>query len=227
LIGALRACGCDARALMDIADYWRTRVGRFVEWRFWRMCLINEHVARKALVRHFGDRRVNQTDIPYAANAVDVKTGEEVSIRDGLLVDCVRASSALPGLLPPCDSGDRLLVDGGIIDPIPVTLARGMGCHFAIGVNAMASLASQQLTSRHPMNAFDVMTRCMMIMGHEMGQARAKATADVVFTPDLSDFTVLSFSRSADIVACGRRSAEAHLPLIQEAYTRLRRDRLG
>jgi hypothetical protein len=97
-----------------------------------------------------------------------------------------------------------------------------MGCHFAIGVNAMAALESQKINTRYPFNAFDIMTRCMFLMGHEIGQARAEQGANVVFTPSLGDITMLQFSRSAKIIKCGRRATEEHLTAIQASYDRLK-----
>jgi predicted acylesterase/phospholipase RssA len=186
------------------------------------MCLINEKKVRKAFLQYFGDRAVNQTEIPYWANAVDIRTGKEYTIKDGSLVDCVRSSIALPGLLPPAIRDSHLLVDAGIMDPVPVLPLKRMGCHFAIGINAMAKLESQEVSNRYPFNALDVLTRSMFLMGHEIGQARAEQSANIVFTPELSDITMLQFSRSPEIIECGRRATDNHLPAILAAYERLK-----
>ena len=66
------------------------------------------------------------------------------------------------------------------------------------------------------------MTRCIFVMGHEIGQARAEQGANVVFTPSLGDITMLQFSRSAEIIECGRRATEQHLTAIQASYDRLK-----
>jgi NTE family protein len=186
------------------------------------MCLLNEKLVRKTFRQYFGDRPVNQTAIPYWANAVDIRSGKEYTILDQSLVDCVRASIALPGLLPPFSRDSHLLVDAGIMDPVPVILVKKMGCHFAIGINAMAELEAQEITSRYPFNAFDIMTRCMFLMGHEIGQARAEQAANVVFTPSLGEITMLQFSRSHEIIACGQKATEANLQQILDGYDRLK-----
>jgi NTE family protein len=221
VIGALRACGFPVDQLKKIAEYWRTRTRRFVEWRLWRVCLLNERMIRKTFRSYFGDRAVNQTEVPYWANAVDIKTGKEFTIQSGPLADCTRASISLPGLIPPFKKNSHLLVDAGIMDPIPVKLVRRMGCHYAIAVNAMAELAAQKMSERYPFNAIDIMTRCMFVMGHEIGQASAEQAADVVFTPPLGDITLLQFSRSPEIIECGRKAAEENLPAILAGYKRL------
>ena len=222
VIGAFYAAGFSVEDLKGIAEAHRNRTRRFIEWRLWKMCLINEKKIRKTFRQYFGDRAVNQTDIPYWANAVDIRTGKEYTIKDGSLVECVRSSIALPGLLSPATRNSHLLVDAGIMDPVPVLPLRHMGCHFAIGVNAMAELESQQVSNRYPFNALDVLTRSMFLMGHEIGQARAEQAANIVFTPALGDITMLQFSRSPEIIECGRRATAAQLPAILAAYERLK-----
>jgi hypothetical protein len=89
-------------------------------------------------------------------------------------------------------------------------------------VNAMAALESQPVSDRYPSNAMEVMTRSMFLMGHEIGQARAEKIANVLFTPALGNITMLQFSRSPEIIDCGRRAAEAQLPTVLERYAQLR-----
>ena len=222
VIGALYCAGYSVEQMTEIADYWRTRTRRFIEWRFWRMSVLNDKKIRRAFRQYFDDRVVNQSEIPYWANAVDIQSGKEFTIQEGLFVDCLRASISLPGLISPTKLEPHLLVDAGIMDPVPVPLVRKMGCHFAIGVNAMAALDSQKINTKYPFNAFDIMTRCMFVMGHEIGQARAEHGANVVFTPSLGDITLLQFSRASEIIECGRRATEQNLPSIQASYDRLK-----
>ncbi len=222
VIGALYAAGYTVEEMKEIAHYWKTRTVRLIDWRFWRMSLINDKRIRKAFRQYFGDRTVNTCRIPFWANAVDILTGKEFTIQSGTLVECVRASIALPGLISPFAHGPHLLVDAGIMNPVPAPLVRRMGCHFAIGINAMAALEQQKMNTRYPFNAFEVMARCMFVMGHEMGQARAEQAANIVFTPPLGDITLLQFSRSEEIIECGRNAAEGYLPGILASYDRLK-----
>ena len=221
-IGAARSVGFTVQELKEIADSWPWRSKRLFEWRFWRMCLLNERVILKALHEYFGDRLVNQTEIPYWANSVDIQTGREYTIRTDTLVECVRGSAAMPGLLPPLPREGHLLVDGGIADPVPAKLVRQMGCHFSIAINVMAEIESHKVKRRYPFNTFEIVTRCLFAMGHGIGQARAERTADVVFTPDLGEIGVVDFSRSREIIECGRKAAEEHLPAILAGYQRLK-----
>jgi len=221
VIGSLYASGRSIDELTKIAEYWRNRTGRFVEWRLWRMSLISERMVKKVFTGYFGDRGVNQTELPFWANAVDIETGQEFSIRDGSLVDCVRSSIALPGLLPPHSRPPRLLVDAGIMNPVPAVLLRDMGCHYAVAVNAMAAPGTTKVNSKYPLNAIDVLTKCMFVMGHEIGQ-RAEKAADVVFTPDLSGISMLHFQRSSEIIERGHIAAQERAADILAGYARLK-----
>jgi NTE family protein len=225
VIGALHCAGHSVESLREIAAYWKSRTRRFIEWRLWRMCLLNENVVRRVFSQYFGDLTVNQSEIPYWANAVDIQTGKEFAIRDGTMVECVRASIALPGLLPPARRDQHLLVDAGIMDPVPAHLARDMGAQYNVAVNAMAALEKAPISRHYPFNAFDIMTRCMFLMGHEIGQARAEQVANVLFTPSLGEITMLQFGRSAEIIDCGRRAAEEQLEGIVAGYEKLKKSR--
>jgi NTE family protein len=221
VIGSLYACGYSVEQLTEVAEYWRNRTGRFLEWRFWRMCLVSERMVRKVFTGYFGDKAVNHTDMPFWANAVDIEGGEEHTIRDGLLVDCIRGSIALPGLLPPYARPPRLLVDAGIMDPVPAEQLRTMGSQYAVAINAMAAPGTTEMSSRYPFNAFNVMIKCMFVMGHSVGQ-RAEKAADIVFTPDLAGINLLQFKRAPEIIECGRRATEVRVTDIMAGYQRLK-----
>jgi NTE family protein len=76
----------------------------------------------------------------FAAVATDLDSGEEVWIRKGALIDAVAPSIALPGLFSPVAFGKRWLVDGGLVNPVPITLARAMGAEIVIAVNLNGDL---------------------------------------------------------------------------------------
>lgn len=72
---------------------------------------------------------------PYAAVATDIVSGEEVVIRNGDVIEAVRASISVPGIFTPVRSNGRILVDGGLTNPVPVSTARAMGADFIIAVD--------------------------------------------------------------------------------------------
>lgn len=83
----------------------------------------------------FGDLRIEELEIPFAAVATDLDTGEAVIIREGPLVEALRASSAIPGIFRPARWRGRILVDGGMVEPVPVRPCRELGAEVIIGVD--------------------------------------------------------------------------------------------
>jgi NTE family protein len=89
-----------------------------------------------AIRKRTGDPKIENLEIPYACVATELGTGREVWLREGSLLEACRASIALPGLFAPSRyDADRLLVDGGLVNPVPVSLARAMGGDIVIAVN--------------------------------------------------------------------------------------------
>jgi len=78
--------------------------------------------------------------MPFAAVATDMETGREIWLREGPLADAVRASVAIPGVLSPYRLGGRWMLDGGLTDPVPVSLARALGAEIVIASNPNAKL---------------------------------------------------------------------------------------
>ncbi len=85
--------------------------------------------------RNFVDRPIEELSLPFAAVATSLRTGAEVWLREGSTVEAVRASIALPVLFTPVLRDGMTLVDGGLVNPVPVSLARAMGAELVIAVD--------------------------------------------------------------------------------------------
>ncbi len=81
------------------------------------------------------EQAIEDLDRPFVAVATDLTTGQEVWLRDGNLVEAIRASYAIPGLFPPVQRDGRLLIDGALVNPIPVSVCRALGADVTIAVN--------------------------------------------------------------------------------------------
>lgn len=95
--------------------------------------------------RNFIDRPIEALDMPFAAVATALHTGAEVWLREGSTIDAVRASLALPVLLSPVLREGRILVDGGLVNPVPVSLARAMGADIVIAVDLSSDILGRHL----------------------------------------------------------------------------------
>jgi len=93
-----------------------------------------------AIAASVGDTPIEQLPIPFGAVATDLYTGEEVWLREGPMMHVVRASSGVPGLFAPAWHQGRWLIDGGVVNPIPVSMCRALGADTVIAVDLSRSV---------------------------------------------------------------------------------------
>ncbi len=89
---------------------------------------------------HMQEQHIQDLSLPFAAVATDLESGREVWLKEGSLLEAVRASISLPGLFTPVLHQGRWLVDGGLVDPVPVSLCRALGADVVIAVNLNTDL---------------------------------------------------------------------------------------
>lgn len=94
---------------------------------------------------HFVDRDIHELERPFGAVATDLQRGREVWLREGSVSEAVRASIALPGLFTPVQHDGGWLVDGGLVNPVPVSLCRAMGADIVIAVDLNSDLLGRHL----------------------------------------------------------------------------------
>ena len=97
--------------------------------------------------RNWSDKSIDELELPFAAVATSLRTGSEVWLRHGSTLDAVRASIALPGLFTPVRWEGFLLVDGGLANPVPVSLARAMGADIVIAVDLGSDMLGRHFRS--------------------------------------------------------------------------------
>lgn len=95
--------------------------------------------------KRFADRPIAELGMPFGAVATDLRTGSEVWLRENSVLEAVRASIALPGLLAPVVLQGRTLVDGVLVNPVPVSLARAMGADVVLAVDLSSDILGRHL----------------------------------------------------------------------------------
>lgn len=101
---------------------------------------IQGHKLMKVLGEPIADMRIEELDLPYAAVATELESGRERWLREGPLLEAVRASVAVPGLFTPVLHDGIWLVDGGLVNPVPVSVCRALGAEIVIAVNVNGGL---------------------------------------------------------------------------------------
>jgi len=142
LTGGLFAAGKTAEELEDIVVYADLRLWtKLFLPTFPRGGLVDGKRVSEFLATLIDDIEIEALPIKYAAVATDFVTGEEVVIRRGPLREAIRASTSIPGMFSPPWHDDRLLCDGGLVNPVPVDVCRQLGADFVIAVNVNPRLS--------------------------------------------------------------------------------------
>ena len=178
-----------------------------------------------------GEREFHDLPIPFAVTAVDVKAGQAVVIDRGRIVDAVLATTALPGIFPAREWGERLLVDGGITNPIPVSVAKGLKpglpC-IAVGLtqsmeeeakpesiaSSLAPIPGINMFSRLRIGqAFQVFTRSLDISSRLLAELKLEIDKpDLIVRPDVTDIGILDQVDVEEIALRGDKEIVRLLP---------------
>jgi NTE family protein len=209
LIAGVYATGAPVAMMERVAT--TLPLGRWLDPAVPRMGLFNGariHELIKVLTKN---RTFEEAVVPLAIVATDLERGERVTFREGPIHDAVRASISIPGLFKPHRVDGRLLVDGGVIDRVPIDAARELGADFVIAVDV-------GLFDKLPpiKNIWDVLIQSMDIMEREVFRYRIES-ADFVVRPQLDFLSSTSLKVAPQAVQRGRAAMEAALPRLRDA----------
>jgi NTE family protein len=164
----------------------------------------------------------NQLPIPFRAVSTDLLSGKPYVIDHGNLALAMRASMAVPGAFTAVEIDGRLMVDGGIVDNLPVDVVRSMGADIVIAVDVGAK--SDKVDPDELKSIAGVLSRTYMIM-RRPGQLESFEKADIGLQPDMDEFSASEFARVTELVEQGSICALEHLPSLgklsvdPESYT--------
>lgn len=208
MIGAFYAAGTDIYLLGKLAQELQWK--QLVDLNFCRNGLINGKEIFGFIRLLTQNKEFSQLNIPFAAVATDLRSGEEVILREGLVAEAVRASISLPGIFIPLELEGRLLVDGGLVSRLPVRAAKELGADIVIGVDLPTDLTANRTT-----NIMEIILQTITIMDCEIN--RLKATqADLIITPAVEEVALTALHRSEECVELGRKAALEALPQINQ-----------
>jgi NTE family protein len=149
MIGGVYAAGISINKIEDIAL--KTDLASSVKYflpTISKSGLISGLKVTEFLKNVVGDIDIEDLEIPFAATATDILTGQEIDFKNGNLVEAIRASISVPIIFQPVIHDNQILVDGGLANPLPVNIVREMGADFIIAVNVMPSLDKTNTSKR-------------------------------------------------------------------------------
>jgi NTE family protein len=135
LIGAIHAAGKLDDLEASFRDFDWKRSASFFDVVLPKSGLLDGAKVSQLVRAHIHADSIEMLPLPFAAVATDIVSGEEVVIRSGDVIEAVRASISVPGIFTPVRSNGHILVDGGLTNPVPVSVARAMGADIVIAVD--------------------------------------------------------------------------------------------
>ncbi|MCJ2126710.1 patatin-like phospholipase family protein [Methylobacterium sp. J-077] len=244
VVGACYAAGRLDRLESFARALTKRRVVGLIDPRLPGSGLIAGNRLRQRLFADLGTRRIEHLPIRFGCVATEFGSGLEVSLTEGPAVEAVRASYAIPGLFPPVTHEGRVLMDGTLVNPVPVALARTLGADLVICVNlngdtggAVVHEAPAPIVPRRSL--FQVMRErlpgfeptepeiavpgiAQVVLGafnitqDRISRARLERDPpDVAIGPDVAGFGLFDFHKAAEGIDIGYRAARAALPRIR------------
>ena len=173
--------------------------------------LITPTYITRFIEEHLGSLTFEKLKKPFACTAMDMRTGEKIVFTDGPLAMAVRASVNLPGIFSPVQYRHRYLVDGGVVDFIPIDAARGLGADWVL-----ASVTGSA-PSKMPDSVLMSLLQVIDIRGSLLAR-EAEKNANFVIKPEVGDISVADFDRCMEAGEVGLAEASRRVRAAEEAY---------
>ena len=210
--------------------------------------LVGGHAIRRWLRGHMGDKTFYDTIIPFKVVAYDLVRREEIVIDSGSLVDAVRRSISIPGVIPPIQEDGKMIIDGGVLNPLPTNVLKNFGINKIIAVNVLQSpehvskgydIELKQLAEERKIpfwrapwkhigrrlgklfspNVADIIVRTLQATEYVIAEKSARE-ADVLIHPDLVGINWFELYRVDDLIKAGQDATVKALPQIKALIKR-------
>jgi NTE family protein len=243
LVGALYSAGLKAAEIEQYALQmnWR-RLARLADLTLPISGLVQGKRVTSLLKSILGDVTFSDLRISFACVATDIINGEEVVLSSGSVIRAVRASISVPGIFTPVRVGERYLVDGGLVNEVPVSTCCSMGAEYVVGVNVIPDPAGmlQELekemrqgkgkkrratakpsdwqadkakqSRRRPPSLVKVLSQSLLIPGYRVAMQNLR-DADLAISPAVGRIGFFQFDRAAEAIAAGEEAARHALEL--------------
>lgn len=207
VVAACLAFGISEERMLEAAK--RLSWSRISDFGYSRFGLNSNRPVGRLVEELIGDVMIEDAPIPLAIVAADIDTGEKVIFRKGRLSDAVRASTCIPGFFVPVEVGGKRLVDGGIVENLPLSPLRRMGADIRVGVDL-----GYWRTFRRAENILDVITNSYSILVRNQKDPSPTGNG-IIVRPHLESYTLSDFDKIDGLMDAGYRAMRSHIPAIR------------
>src|SRR5690606_34278424 len=208
LVASFYGAGLDIDRLYKLATVFKRKY--YLDFTVPKMGFISGKRVKELIKIFTYNKTIEQLDIPVSIVATDLLKGEKVIFTEGSIADAVRASIAIPGIFVPEKIDGRILVDGGVIDRVPVSVAKEMGADIVIAVDVSHVKINEEVTS-----IFDVILQSIDIMQRELVKY-GEVTSDIMLRPQVAQYSSRAFTNLEEIIQCGEEETKKYIPTIRQ-----------
>lgn len=195
---------------------------RFMDPHFKRGAVMGGRMIEKEFEAHLGHLAFEDLPFPVAAVAADLKTGDTIIMKSGRLVPAIRASMSLPGIFKPVQFEGRMLVDGGVALPVPVSAARDLAPDaLCLSVNLQDDFVNRAIMSgvgredgKEPTSIAIVKASIGLSLRNLGRYSLALDPPDFAMSPKVGHIDMQNFTRADELIAIGHRETMAIVPEI-------------
>ncbi|MDD3271259.1 MAG: patatin-like phospholipase family protein [Syntrophomonadaceae bacterium] len=209
MVGGIYACGADMKMLGRMLGHLDSRL--FFDVQLPRMGFISGKRIKELLNLMTKKKSFEEINIPLLIVATDLLTGEQVVLEEGSITEAVRASISIPGIFHPVKRDEMILVDGAVVNRLPIEVARSRGADLVIAVDV--TFGEGRTVSIN--NTMDVILTAIDIM-QKMQFDLIYDKADILIQPAVGGFASKDFEKSQEIIQLGRQAAEEKLDEIRD-----------
>ena len=204
MIAALYAFKVDVETIGSLAR--RLTMSKVTSFKLNKTGFFSTESLRELMLEYVGDVAIEDAAIPLSIVATDINSGEEIILTSGSVVDAVCASAAIPGIYIPVEINGRTLVDGGLVQNVPIEALQTAGAGVTIASHLNSVSHYQEIS-----HVLDVMRNAFEIAVSQHTQDQLKE-ADLLISMDLSDFSLRdNTERYDELFNIGHQAATAQL----------------
>ncbi|MFP5111163.1 patatin-like phospholipase family protein [Bacillaceae bacterium C204] len=207
LVASFYGAGIDMDRLYKLSTAFKRKY--FLDFTVPKMGFISGKKVKEFIKVFTHGKNIEDLSIPIGIVATDLLTGEKVVFKTGSVADAVRASISIPGIFVPEKLNGRILVDGGVSDRVPVSVAKEMGADIVIAVDVSRVKRNAEITS-----IYDVIMQSIDIMQAEIINNREIA-ASVMIRPPVEIYSSRAFTNIEEIINLGEEEAKKHITQIK------------
>ena len=216
LVGSLYAYGFDAFTLQSIAM--KVEKSDVIDYTIPDNGFIKGEKLEAFINKTIKNTPIEKLKIRFYAVATDISSGEEVAFAKGNTGEAVRASSSVPGVFQPKKIGGKTYMDGGVVSPVAVDVARRYGADVVIAVDISGGIAGEV-----PEGTIDTMMKSVDIMYSKIAAFQVKK-ADIVIRPNVKNIGSTEMEKRHEAILEGEKAAFDALPAIQQIIARLKQE---